>query len=93
MNAEGGQTTTIDLEPGSEWRFELEADEDIAVRVSPLSSRCRGHPPSLRTFLGRKDHKEYWDVGDVGDVPYVNFLESEFGASLIILLVISCLRL
>lgn len=34
MNAEGSQTTTIDLEPGSEWRFELEADEDIAVRVS-----------------------------------------------------------
>ncbi len=24
----------IDLEPGSEWRFELEADENVAVRVS-----------------------------------------------------------
>lgn len=34
MDAEGSQTTTIDLEPGSEWRFELENDEDIAVRVS-----------------------------------------------------------
>lgn len=24
----------VDLEPGSEWRFELEADENVAVRVS-----------------------------------------------------------
>lgn len=28
----------VDLEPGSEWRFELEADENVAVRVS----RCDG---------------------------------------------------
>jgi hypothetical protein len=26
--------TFVELEQGSEWRFELEADEDIAVRVS-----------------------------------------------------------
>lgn len=26
----------IDLEEGSEWRFELEGDEDIAVRVSGM---------------------------------------------------------
>lgn len=29
-----GAPTTIDLEEGSEWRFELENDENIAVRVS-----------------------------------------------------------
>jgi hypothetical protein len=29
-----GAATTIDLEEGSEWRFELENDENIAVRVS-----------------------------------------------------------
>ena len=28
------EQTTIDLEAGSEWRFELEGDETIAVRVS-----------------------------------------------------------
>jgi hypothetical protein len=28
------QATTIDLEGGSEWRFELENDENIAVKVS-----------------------------------------------------------
>jgi hypothetical protein len=38
MNQESGPTT-IDLEAGSEWRFELEDDENIAVRVSPLSCR------------------------------------------------------
>jgi hypothetical protein len=32
-----GAPTTIDLEEGSEWRFELENDENIAVRVSALS--------------------------------------------------------
>ena len=37
IGAQAGQPTTIDLEPGSEWRFELEGDEDIAVRVSPSS--------------------------------------------------------
>lgn len=34
MEVESSQPTTIDLEPGSEWRFELENEEDIAVRVS-----------------------------------------------------------
>lgn len=34
--AENGEQTFIELEAGSEWRFELEADEDIAVRVSPF---------------------------------------------------------
>lgn len=29
------ELTNIDLEAGSEWRFELEADENIALRVSP----------------------------------------------------------
>jgi antitoxin component of MazEF toxin-antitoxin module len=29
-----GAPTIIDLEEGSEWRFELENDENIAVRVS-----------------------------------------------------------
>jgi hypothetical protein len=29
------EQTFIELEAGSEWRFELEADENIAVRVSP----------------------------------------------------------
>ena len=29
-----GAPATIDLEEGSEWRFELENDENIAVRVS-----------------------------------------------------------
>lgn len=28
------ELTNIDLEAGSEWRFELEADENIALRVS-----------------------------------------------------------
>lgn len=43
MDAGSSQPTTIDLEPGSEWRFELENDEDIAVRVSGgLSSRFNG---------------------------------------------------
>jgi hypothetical protein len=37
MDAEASQQTRIDLEPGSEWRFELENDEDIAVRVSLTS--------------------------------------------------------
>lgn len=32
-----GAPTTIDLEEGSEWRFELENDENIAVRVSTMS--------------------------------------------------------
>jgi len=32
-----GAPTTIDLEEGSEWRFELENDENIAVRVSAYS--------------------------------------------------------
>jgi len=32
-----GVPTTIDLEEGSEWRFELENDENIAVRVSAVS--------------------------------------------------------
>jgi hypothetical protein len=31
-----GTPTTIDLEEGSEWRFELENDENIAVRVSAV---------------------------------------------------------
>jgi hypothetical protein len=39
MNNEEGQAAGpsnefIELEPGSEWRFELEPDENIAVRVS-----------------------------------------------------------
>lgn len=29
------ELTNIDLEAGSEWRFELEAEENIALRVSP----------------------------------------------------------
>jgi hypothetical protein len=37
MDQDGGPTT-IDLEEGSEWRFELENDENIAVRVS--ASAC-----------------------------------------------------
>ena len=28
------QTEILDLEAGSEWRFELEGDENMAVRVS-----------------------------------------------------------
>jgi hypothetical protein len=28
------QQTFVELEAGSEWRFELEADENVAVRVS-----------------------------------------------------------
>jgi len=28
------EQTILDLEAGSEWRFELEGDENIAVRVS-----------------------------------------------------------
>lgn len=31
------ELTNIDLDAGSEWRFELEADENIALRVSPYS--------------------------------------------------------
>lgn len=31
------ELTNIDLDAGSEWRFELEADENIALRVSPHS--------------------------------------------------------
>lgn len=35
MNNEAGPSNDfIELEPGSEWRFELEADENIAIRVS-----------------------------------------------------------
>lgn len=38
MNNEAGPSNEfLQLEPGSEWRFELEADETIAVRVSPVS--------------------------------------------------------
>lgn len=33
MDQDGGPST-IDLEGGSEWRFELENDENIAVKVS-----------------------------------------------------------
>jgi hypothetical protein len=35
--SEGKQQTFVEIPAGSEWRFELEADEDIAVRVSLLS--------------------------------------------------------
>jgi hypothetical protein len=38
MDPDGGPTT-IDLEEGSEWRFELENDENIAVRVSAFWNR------------------------------------------------------
>lgn len=35
MEAEAeNQSAVLDLEGGSEWRFELENEEDIAVRVS-----------------------------------------------------------
>lgn len=34
------EQTFLDLEAGSEWRFELEGDENIAVRVSRWSSVC-----------------------------------------------------
>lgn len=35
MNEEAGPSNEyLQLEPGSEWRFELEADESIAIRVS-----------------------------------------------------------
>jgi hypothetical protein len=30
----GTEQTFIELDAGSEWRFELEADENIAIRVS-----------------------------------------------------------
>lgn len=33
-NTMDDEQNIVNLEPGSEWRFELEADENIAVRVS-----------------------------------------------------------
>ena len=45
MEQDGGPNT-IELEEGSEWRFELENDENIAVRVSvciQFVGPSRGH--------------------------------------------------
>ncbi|WVR07435.1 hypothetical protein IAU60_004476 [Kwoniella sp. DSM 27419] len=49
--AEGGpsEQVVIDLEPGSEWRFELEADENIALRVlspDPVYINSEELPPA-----------------------------------------------
>lgn len=44
----------IDLEAGSEWRFELEGDENIAVRVSGVfpALQCTLHGSRIRERMG-----------------------------------------
>jgi hypothetical protein len=43
------QQTFVELEAGSEWRFELEADENVAVRVSGTCMVDHLFPWSLET--------------------------------------------
>jgi hypothetical protein len=49
MDQEGGPTV-LDLEEGSEWRFELEDDENIAVRVSAVLILNRSGDPERKAF-------------------------------------------
>lgn len=49
MEQDGGPNT-IELEEGSEWRFELENDENIAVRVSV---RIQSVGPSRGRVVGQ----------------------------------------
>ena len=51
--AEGNGHTFVDIPVGSEWRFELEAEEDIAIRVS-LLPRISISTWWLSSFLGVK---------------------------------------
>jgi hypothetical protein len=51
MDQEGGPTV-LDLEEGSEWRFELEDDENIAVRVSAILILNRSGDPERESVQG-----------------------------------------
>jgi hypothetical protein len=56
----------IDLEEGSEWRFELEGDEDIAVRVSAacLRSSYLLRVPETKLSSSAMDWSSAWSVSD-----------------------------
>jgi len=62
-----GAPTIIDLEEGSEWRFELENDENIAVRVSARIRFCQGFSGIERatqmTRVSRLRNRQ-WTVAD-----------------------------
>jgi hypothetical protein len=45
------EQTFIELDAGSEWRFELEADENIAIRVSHAWS-------AIESVVGHMRHRE-----------------------------------